>query len=65
MSENMLLAVLPDEERERVAKHCETVLLQQRMTLCEPDSAIQHVWFPHSGVCSSLVHVENGEAVEV
>lgn len=65
MSENMLLQVLPDEERERVAKHCETVLLQQRATLCEADAPIQYVWFPHSGVCSSLVHVENGEAVEV
>lgn len=65
MPENMLLAVLPDEERERVAKHCETVLLRPRMTLCEPDSSIQHVWFPHAGVLSSLIHVENGEAVEV
>jgi CRP-like cAMP-binding protein len=61
----MLLAVLPDVERERVAKYCEAVPLKHRMTLCDPDSAISHVWFPHSGVCSSLVHVENGEAVEV
>lgn len=65
MPENMLLAVLPPDERERVAKHCETVLLKGRMTLCEPDGAIQYAWFPHSGVLSSLVHVENGEAVEV
>jgi CRP-like cAMP-binding protein len=61
----MLLAVLPDDERERVAKHCETVLLQPRMTLCESDSPVSHVWFPHAGVCSSLIHVESGEAVEV
>jgi CRP-like cAMP-binding protein len=65
MAENMLLAVLPAEEHDRVAKHCETVLLKSRMTLCDPDGPISHVWFPHSGVLSSLVHVENGEAVEV
>ena len=61
----MLLAVLPPEERERVAKHCETVLLKARTTLCDSDTAIEYAWFPHSGVLSSLVHVENGEAVEV
>lgn len=65
MSENMLLAVLPPDERERVAKVCETVLLKSRMTLCDSDSPAQYAWFPHSGVLSSLVHVENGEAVEV
>jgi CRP-like cAMP-binding protein len=61
----MLLAVLPPDERERVAKYCETVLLKGRMTLCDPDGPLQYAWFPHSGVLSSLVHVENGEAVEV
>ena len=65
MLDNLLLSVLPDEERERIARHAETVLLRQRTTLCEPDAPIEYAWFPHSGVLSSLVHVENGEAVEV
>lgn len=65
MFENLLLSVLPDEEHDRIGRHCETVTLKPRMTLCDPDGPIEYAWFPHSGVCSSLVHVENGEAVEV
>ena len=65
MAHNLLLDVLPKEERERIAAHCETVILRSRMTLIEPDTIPSHVWFPNSGVCSSLVQAENGEAVEV
>jgi CRP-like cAMP-binding protein len=65
MPENLLLSVLPDEERARIVKHCETVPLRPRMTLCDADSVLEYAWFPHSGVCSSLVRVENGDSVEV
>jgi CRP-like cAMP-binding protein len=65
MEENLLLSVLPREERKRIATHCETVMLRRRTTLCEPDALTEFAWFPHSGVCSSLVYAENGEAVEV
>lgn len=65
MQQNLLLGVLPESERRRIADHCEVVELTARSTLYEPDSPISHAWFPHSGVCSTLVHAENGEAVEV
>ena len=65
MLQNLLLAVLPEAEQRRIAKHCEVVQLQGRQTLHEPDTPVSHVWFPHSGVCSTLVHVDNGEAVDV
>ncbi len=65
MTENLLLSVLPETERRRIAPYCETVTLKPRATLSDPETAIDYVWFPHSGICSSLVHVASGEAVEV
>jgi CRP-like cAMP-binding protein len=65
MAENLLLAVLPEEERRRIAPFCQDVALDARSTLFRADSPIDCAWFPHSGVCSSLVHVASGEAVEV
>lgn len=65
MIENLLLGVLPEHERRRVAPYCETVHLRNRAELIQPDAPIDYVYFPHSGVLSSLIHVESGEAVEV
>lgn len=65
MPTNLLLGVLPEHERRRIAPYCEAVELRPRMTLIDPESSVEHVWFPDSGVCSSLIHVSGGEAVEV
>lgn len=65
MIANLLLAVLPEPERRRIAPYCETVPLTPRATLVEPDTPFDFVWFPHRGVCSTLVHVSGGDAVEV
>jgi CRP-like cAMP-binding protein len=65
MLSNLLLGVLPEQERRRIAPYCETVQLRPRMTLVQPDAPIEFVWFPHGGVCSNLIHVGGGEAVEV
>jgi CRP-like cAMP-binding protein len=65
MSENLLLGVMPPEERRRIEPYIERVELHNRTTLIEPDTPIDYVWFPNSGVCSTLVHVDDGEAVEV
>lgn len=65
MSENLLLGVMPPEERRRIEPYVEIVELQSRTTLVEPDAPLEYVWFPNSGVCSTLVHVDDGEAVEV
>lgn len=65
MLANLLLETLPDGERRRIAPFCEMAQLQPRMTLVEPEAPIEYVWFPHAGVCSTLIHVQGGEAVEV
>lgn len=65
MGENLLLSVMPTEERRRIEEHAEIVALEARTTLTEQDAELEHVWFPLSGVCSTLIHVDNGEAVEV
>jgi CRP-like cAMP-binding protein len=65
MTENLLLSVIPEGERRRIAPHCERVELRARTTLVEPDMPIEFAWFPHSGICSHLIHVSTGEAVEV
>lgn len=65
MSENLLLAVLPAEERRRIAPYCERIDLRARTTLCEAEERLSHVWFVESGVCSALVHARSGDAVEV
>lgn len=65
MLTNLLLGVLPEDEQRRIAPYCEIVQLRPRMTLVQPEAPIEHVWFPHAGVCSNLIHVGGGEAVEV
>ncbi len=62
---NLLLAVLPEEERRRITPFCEPVTLSARARLCAPDEPIEYVYFPHGGACSTLVHARSGEAVEV
>src|SRR5690348_12639663 len=65
MNGNLLLAVLPEAERHRIAPYCEHVELESRATLCEADEPIPYAWFIESGVCSALVHARSGDAVEV
>ncbi len=65
MTTNLLLGVLPEPEQRRVASYCERVELAPRTTLLRPDSPVDYVWFPDSGVCSNLIQLGNGEAVEV
>jgi CRP-like cAMP-binding protein len=61
----MLLAVVSENERRRIEPYCERVELRARTTLCACDEPLPYAYFPTSGVCSSLVHAQSGEAVEV
>jgi CRP-like cAMP-binding protein len=65
MPSNLLLSVLPETERRRIASYCEIVTLEPHATLYEPDEPIPYVYFLESGVLSSVVHAYSGEAVEV
>ncbi|HET9097298.1 MAG TPA: Crp/Fnr family transcriptional regulator [Candidatus Baltobacteraceae bacterium] len=65
MVRNLLLAVLPENERRRIWAYCEHIDLEPRATLCEADEPMSHAWFIERGVCSALVHSRDGDAVEV
>ncbi|HEY9179543.1 MAG TPA: Crp/Fnr family transcriptional regulator [Candidatus Baltobacteraceae bacterium] len=65
MTGNMLFAVLPQNERQRIAPFCETVTIEAHTVLCTPDELVPYAYFPQSGVCSAIVHARSGEAVEV
>ena len=53
-SKNILLATLPDEERPRIDPLLTSVRLDLRQVLEKPGQAIEHAWFPESGVVSIM-----------
>jgi CRP-like cAMP-binding protein len=64
--ENRLLAILPRQERERLAPHLRTVSLALKTVLYEADEPITYVYFPRRGLAvSAIVFMENGSASEV
>lgn len=65
MKENLLLAVLPRKERERLEPHLEAVTYDQGDVLIEPDEPIQHVLFPYDLVTSTIQVMSDGMALEV
>lgn len=62
---NLLLGSLPDEDLARVRPHLETVRLEQRDPLFEPQAPVRHVYFPETAVISVVSRLANGAAVEV
>jgi CRP-like cAMP-binding protein len=64
-TENKLLALLPDEERERLLPFLEYVELAHGEIIFEPDEPIRQVFFPQSGIVSIVAPSESGVSVEV
>lgn len=62
---NRLLAALPLEEYSRLLPNLETVPLEFKQVLYEPNQLIDYVYFPNHGVISVLNIMEDGQAVEV
>lgn len=62
---NQLLAVLPQEEYERLNAYMETVCLKLKQNLYLPNEPIEYIYFVNSGVASLLNLMEDGTAVEV
>lgn len=62
--ENLLLARLSREDRARLEPHLRAGPLPQGMVLCEADHEIEHIYFPNSGVVSSLTVLSDGSEVE-
>jgi CRP-like cAMP-binding protein len=65
MKENLLLAVLPRKERERLDQHLEHVTLDQGEVLIEPEEPIKHVLFPYDLVTSTIQGMPDGTQLEV
>lgn len=62
---NRLLAALPRQDYQRLARYLEPVSLPTRQVLYEPGSLMRHVYFPESGVISLLTVVGPNKAAEV
>lgn len=65
MSENLLLAALPVEERERLLPRLERVPLVLKDVLYDQNECIRYVYFPTSGVVSLLCTTDEGMSIEV
>jgi CRP-like cAMP-binding protein len=63
-SENVLIASLPQEERNRLEPYLERVNLPMAEVLIEPDQPIQYVWFPYDAVTSTVQVLQDGNGVE-
>ena len=64
MSENLLLAALPVEEREKLLPRLERVPLILEDVLYEQNERIRYVYFPTSGVISLLCTTDDGMSIE-
>ncbi|HEX5311966.1 Crp/Fnr family transcriptional regulator [Aquabacterium sp.] len=62
---NRLLAVLPDEEWQRLQPQLERVDLRLGQVLCEAGGEIQYVFFPTTAIVSLLCLTESGASTEV
>ena len=63
--ENMLLAALSPEERERIYPHLQLVSLPLGKVLYEPGDTLRHVYFPVDSIVSLLYVLENGASAEI
>jgi CRP-like cAMP-binding protein len=65
MSENLLLAALPAEERKRLDPFIKLVELEAGQNLIEPDEPITQIIFPFDAVTSTIQELKDGSSVEV
>jgi len=65
MAENLLLEMLPNDERERVKRLLEPVDLRSYDVLIEPEKPFTHVYFPLDCVTSTVQELSDGSAIEV
>ena len=64
MSENLLLAALPRNERKRLDPFLEQVEMELQEPLIEPNEPISHVWFPYDAITSTTQEFSDGSTVE-
>ena len=62
--ENLLLAALPDAERERLAPYLRYVVLDYQQVLIEPNQEITDLYFPYDAITSTIQEMSDGDSVE-
>ncbi|HKY27159.1 MAG TPA: Crp/Fnr family transcriptional regulator [Pyrinomonadaceae bacterium] len=62
--ENMLLASLPDAERERLAPYLRPIMLDFHQVLIEPNQPITDMYFPYDAITSTIQEMTDGDSVE-
>jgi CRP-like cAMP-binding protein len=63
--DNLLLAHLPGEVRERIAPRLKRVSLQRREVLNRPGAELRHIYFPVSCLISITLTTREGQTAEV
>ena len=62
--ENLLLAALPDEERERLDPFLHPVHMEVGLLITEPGEPIENLYFPHDAVTSTIQEMSDGSSIE-
>lgn len=62
--ENLLLAALPDAERQRLAPYLQEVVLDFQQVLIEPNKPITDMYFPYDAITSTIQEMPDGDSVE-
>ena len=65
LTQNQLLAVLPEQQLASWLPHLEPVELSLGEVLYEPGSHVTHVYFPATAIVSLLYVMENGASAEI
>lgn len=65
MPKNKLMLRLSPEDLESLQPHLDTINLEIKQTLLEPDQIIDYVYFPETCTCSMLAQTANKPAIEV
>jgi CRP-like cAMP-binding protein len=63
--QNRLLAALPDEDYQRIAKQLELVSLTLGESIYESGDQIEHIYFPINCILSLLYVMKNGASAEI
>ena len=63
--QNMILATLPDQERQRILAGAKLIDTPQRHIFSMPSQPLKYGYFPESGMVSELIRLDNGRAVDV
>jgi len=62
--ENLLLASLPDAERERLSPYLQETVLEFQQVLIEPNQQITEMYFPYDAITSTIQEMSDGDSVE-